>query len=167
MRFEFLPLYVTALRLPLPVLDVTQGGTYRLHIGNRKWMERNAVRLPQTDLTPLISQDEEEGRTVVYAAIDGHLVALVTIADPIKPEAALTVAALKVMGIHVGLLTGDNTRSATSIARKVGFLSSTIALRTIILSIFYLSGFPGRMLACCKGGVSDHFINSYPHPEMH
>lgn len=100
-------------------VDVTQGGTYRLLIGNRKWMQRNEVTMPQMDLSPLVRRDEEEGRTIVYAAIDGHLIAVMAIADPIKPEAALTVAALKVMGIHIALLTGDNTRSAISIARKV------------------------------------------------
>nr|CDS31916.1 copper transporting ATPase 1 [Hymenolepis microstoma] len=100
--------------------DVTKGGTYRLLVGNRRWMQRNKVTMPQNDLTPLVRRDEDEGRTVVYAAIDGHLIALITIADPIKPEAALTVAALKAMGIHVALLTGDNTRSAISTAKKVG-----------------------------------------------
>ncbi|KAH9285548.1 Copper-transporting ATPase 2 [Echinococcus granulosus] len=105
---------------PLSWANVTQGGTYHLLIGNQRWMQKNAVAIPLMDLDSVVRMDEEEGRTVVHVAVDGRLVALITIADPIKPEAALTVAALKVMGIHVALLTGDNTRSATSIARKVG-----------------------------------------------
>lgn len=90
-------------------------------------MQKNVVALPQMDLDSVVRKDEEEGRTVVHVAVDGRLVALITIADPIKPEAALTVAALKVMGIHVALLTGDNTRSATSIARKVGLIDDYLA----------------------------------------
>ncbi|VDK34299.1 unnamed protein product [Taenia asiatica] len=105
---------------PLSWADVTQGGTYHLLIGNQRWMQKNAVAVPLMDLDSVVRKDEEDGRTVVQVAVDGRLVALITIADPIKPEAALTIAALKVMGIHVALLTGDNTRSATSIARKVG-----------------------------------------------
>lgn len=111
----------------LLVVDVTQGGTYHLLIGNQRWMQKNVVALPQMDLDSVVRKDEEEGRTVVHVAVDGRLVALITIADPIKPEAALTVAALKVMGIHVALLTGDNTRSATSIARKVGLIDDYLA----------------------------------------
>lgn len=79
------------------------------------------------DLNSRVQRDEDEGRTVVYAAIDGHLVALLTVADPIKPEAALTVAALRAKGIHVALVTGDNTRSATSIARKVRLFNLVIS----------------------------------------
>ncbi|KAL5112897.1 Copper-transporting ATPase 1 [Taenia crassiceps] len=105
---------------PLLWADVTQGGTYHVLIGNQRWMQKNVVVMPLMDLDSVVRKDEEEGRTLVHVAIDGRLVALIAIADPIKPEAALTVAALKVMGIHVALLTGDNTRSATSIARKVG-----------------------------------------------
>ncbi|VDD76286.1 unnamed protein product, partial [Mesocestoides corti] len=82
---------------------------------------RKGVVMPSMDLNRLVREDEEEeGRTVVHVAINGRLVALLCVSDPIKPEATLAVAALKERGIHVALLTGDNARSAKSIARKVG-----------------------------------------------
>uniref|UniRef100_A0A5K3FL56 P-type Cu(+) transporter n=1 Tax=Mesocestoides corti TaxID=53468 RepID=A0A5K3FL56_MESCO len=101
--------------------DISQGGTYSLQIGNLKWMLQKGVVMPSMDLNRLVREDEEEeGRTVVHVAINGRLVALLCVSDPIKPEATLAVAALKERGIHVALLTGDNARSAKSIARKVG-----------------------------------------------
>lgn len=83
-------------------------------------MHKHNVAMPSMNLDAVVREDENEGRTIVYVAVDGFLIGLITIADPIKPEASLTVAALKSMGIHVALLTGDNATTASSIAKKVG-----------------------------------------------
>ncbi|CAH8582362.1 unnamed protein product [Schistosoma margrebowiei] len=123
--------------------DSTKGGVHSVLIGNREWLKQNNVILPiilskeylpdgresnrQTagycnipTLDSLVSADESQGHTVVYVAIDNILVGLVTISDPIKPEADLIVAALRHRGIRVALLTGDNYRSANAVARQIG-----------------------------------------------
>ena len=50
----------------------------------------------------------------------GEVVGIFSIADQVKREAAITVYALRQMGMHVVLLTGDNARTAEATAKKVG-----------------------------------------------
>lgn len=63
---------------------------------------------------------EGKGMTVVLAAIDGTLSGFIAISDQIKPEASATVRALHKMGILTWMVTGDNTRTASAIAGRIG-----------------------------------------------
>ncbi len=60
------------------------------------------------------------GRTVMFLGIDGRVAGIIALADTIKPNAKSVVAELHRMGIEVGMLTGDNRRTAEAIAREVG-----------------------------------------------
>jgi len=88
-------------------------------VGNREWMKRNFIEIPDIAESKL-TVEEELGRTAVLMAIGSHLVAVVGIADTVKPEAALTVYSLNKLGLEVILLTGDNKRTASAIARQAG-----------------------------------------------
>jgi len=91
----------------------------QLLIGNREWMRRNGVDIGLR-LEKKMIREEEMGRTAVLVAISGDLVAMVGIADTLKPEAHLTVFALQQQGLEVVLLTGDNKHTAKAIADQVG-----------------------------------------------
>ncbi|WP_374331274.1 heavy metal translocating P-type ATPase [Aestuariivirga sp.] len=62
----------------------------------------------------------EQGRTPLYAAIDGKLAAIIAVADPVKPTTPAAIAGLHAMGLKVAMITGDNRRTAEAIARSLG-----------------------------------------------
>ena len=61
-----------------------------------------------------------QGRTAVYAAIDGELAGLVALADTPRPEAAGAIAQLRDLGLRVLMVTGDRDAPAQAVARLVG-----------------------------------------------
>ncbi|KUJ85130.1 ATPase [Ruegeria marisrubri] len=61
-----------------------------------------------------------EGRTPLYAAIDGQIAAVIAVADPIKPTTPAAIAALHGLGLKVVMITGDNRVTAEAIARELG-----------------------------------------------
>ena len=92
---------------------------YSVLIGNREWMRRNGLGL-DPEVERRMAREEELGRTAVVAAVDGVVAAVLSIADTVKAEAALTVHTLKTAGLDVVLLTGDNKRTARAIAAQAG-----------------------------------------------
>jgi Zn2+/Cd2+-exporting ATPase len=64
---------------------------------------------------------EQTGKTLVWVAHAGKPLGVMAIADMVRPEAAQTIARLKQMGIReIVMLTGDNDRTARSIAHELG-----------------------------------------------
>ncbi|NBJ09772.1 heavy metal translocating P-type ATPase [Microvirga arsenatis] len=61
-----------------------------------------------------------EGRSPLYAAVDGRIAAIVAVADPIKPSTPEAVASLHALGLKVAMITGDDRRTAEAIARRIG-----------------------------------------------
>lgn len=92
---------------------------YKVLIGNREWMIRNGLVISK-DVDESMIEHERRGRTAVLVTIDDELCGLIAIADTVKPEAELAVHILKSMGLEVVLMTGDNSKTARSIASQVG-----------------------------------------------
>lgn len=61
-----------------------------------------------------------DGKSPLYAAIDGVLAGIVAVSDPIKPSAVQAIQALHQLGLKVAMVTGDNARTAHAIAQQVG-----------------------------------------------
>ena len=61
-----------------------------------------------------------EGKSPLYAAIDGKLAAIIAVADPIKETTPAAIKALHDLGLKVAMITGDNARTAKAIAARLG-----------------------------------------------
>ncbi|GAB5378267.1 MAG: heavy metal translocating P-type ATPase [Acuticoccus sp.] len=75
------------------------------------------------DVAPFAAQAVRlgrEGRSPLYAALDGRLAAILAVADPVKATTAEALAALHALGLQVAMITGDNRRTAEAIAARLG-----------------------------------------------
>ncbi|WP_406737277.1 heavy metal translocating P-type ATPase [Streptomyces sp. NBC_00853] len=91
---------------------------HRVAVGNRRLIEREGV-----DLGALSGRRQElvaTGRTVVIAAVDGRVAALIGIADALRETSPAAVADLHSLGVEVVMLTGDNRATAERIAQRLG-----------------------------------------------
>ncbi|WP_426240502.1 heavy metal translocating P-type ATPase [Pararhizobium sp. DWP1-1-3] len=62
----------------------------------------------------------DEGKSPLYAAIDGKLASIIAVADPIKEATPAAIKALHALGLKVAMITGDNARTARAIASRLG-----------------------------------------------
>ncbi|CAI1589919.1 Copper-transporting P-type ATPase [Serratia quinivorans] len=62
----------------------------------------------------------EQGKSPLYAAIDGRLAAVIAVADPIKESTPEAIKALHALGLKVAMITGDNAATAAAIAKQLG-----------------------------------------------
>lgn len=91
---------------------------HKLIIGTRRLMGRENI-----DVRPAANEShhlESDGKTVMFVAIDGHFQGIIAVADTIKPTSGRAIEELKLRGIGVYMITGDNERTAQAIARKAG-----------------------------------------------
>ena len=88
-------------------------------IGNAALMKNHHIEVLEK-ITKSQSLWEDEGKTVVLAAIDGSLAGAMAISDPIRKETVSAIARLKKQGIEPLMLTGDAERTARTIAKLAG-----------------------------------------------
>jgi len=87
----------------------------RVRVGRREFFDD----VPD-DLESIVRQAESSGHTVVLVGRGGTAEGGLVLADTIKPSSASAVARLAARELDVALLTGDNPRSAATVAEAVG-----------------------------------------------
>ncbi|EGZ17463.1 hypothetical protein PHYSODRAFT_264310 [Phytophthora sojae] len=88
-------------------------------VGNSEYCEEKGIEIGEK-IRAHMHELELEGKTVVVVCVENKLVGVIALADAPRPEAADVVKHLKSMGLDVWLITGDNLRTASAIARQMG-----------------------------------------------
>jgi Cu+-exporting ATPase len=131
-------------------------GGHDLLVGNaRLLMERG---IPFDAVATAADLASADGKTPVHVAIDGVAVGLITIADPIRPEASSAVRMLSEMGIEAWMVTGDQRKTAASVARQVGIPPERVLAEVLpgekAAKVAELQAL-GRVVAMVGDGIND------------
>ena len=87
-------------------------------VGSRKLMDESGV--PEDGLASRFEELTASGKTPMFVAVDGEVAGLVAVADVMREESKEAVDLLHRMGLEVVMLTGDNGRTAESVAGELG-----------------------------------------------
>ncbi|WP_294129480.1 heavy metal translocating P-type ATPase [uncultured Clostridium sp.] len=87
-------------------------------LGNKKLMDENSIEVG--DLGVKSDKLANEGKTPMYIAVNNRLEGIIAVADTVKPSSKEAIENLHKMGIKVAMITGDNKKTAHSIAKQVG-----------------------------------------------
>jgi len=114
--------------LKLAAVENFESGT---GVGVRGSVEGSAVAVGNTALMDELGVDltlahdaaeylRQEGGSVMHVAVNGRLVGLIAVADPIKATSAEALRTLRGLGMRVVMATGDGLTTARAVARKLG-----------------------------------------------
>lgn len=90
----------------------------KILLGNLQLMEKRGIIL--NGWSKEGERLSSEGKTAMFLSVDGKPAGLIAVSDTLKENSPQAVESLKQMGLEVVMLTGDNERAATAIARQVG-----------------------------------------------
>ncbi|MFA5591550.1 MAG: heavy metal translocating P-type ATPase [Lysobacteraceae bacterium] len=97
---------------------LAQADGCQVQVGADRYMQ--SLGLDVAEFSGVAQRLGSEGKSPLYAAIDGQLAAIIAVADPIKPDTPAAIAALHALGLKVAMITGDNARTAQAIAAQLG-----------------------------------------------
>jgi Cu+-exporting ATPase len=90
----------------------------RVLVGKEKFLADSGVTL-SNELKRQADRLQEKAQTTVWVAVDGGAIGVLGIADPIKPTTRNAIHALHDMGLKIIMCSGDNRRTAESVAREL------------------------------------------------
>ena len=129
-------------------------GTVAVTVGNAELLADYSVSV--APLQEQVDRMANDGKTPMFVAVDGVLAGMIAVADPIKASSRDAIAQLHAMGLDVVMLTGDNQRTASAVARLAGIdrVVAGVLPAGKVAEIARLQGL-GRVVAMVGDGVND------------
>ncbi|KAG2567916.1 hypothetical protein PVAP13_7NG278400 [Panicum virgatum] len=90
-----------------------------LIVGNKSFMLSSSIDIPLEALE-ILTEEEEKAQTAIIVAMDQEVVGIISVSDPIKPNANDVISYLKSMNVESIMVTGDNWGTANAIGKEVG-----------------------------------------------
>jgi Cu+-exporting ATPase len=130
-------------------------GGQQVALGNQALMESLLIKI-DASLSERAEALRAEGQTVMLAAVDGQIVGLIGVADPIKATTQEVIQRLHADGLRIVMLTGDNRRTAEAVARELG-IDEVIAevLPDQKAEVIKRLQREGRVVAMAGDGIND------------
>lgn len=118
-------------------------------VGNRGFVVEQATMAAWPDVS-------QNGKTTLYVAIDGQPAGILSAADTMRSEVPEALNELRSLGItHIELLTGDNERTATELADKLGIACRANLLPEDKIRIVREYQAQGKTVVMIGDGVND------------
>ena len=127
----------------------------KVAIGNKKLMEQVGAILSE-EIDEKVITEQEQGKTVSYISINGNVEGYVAITDAIKETSKQAINELQKQGIEVIMLTGDNRRTAKSVANQLNLASfQAECLPEDKLNVIEKLQAEGKIVAMAGDGIND------------
>jgi Cu+-exporting ATPase len=111
---------------PVTDFESTTGGGVAGFVDNKRvvvgkpQLLRNSAVVGIEPINHKVSELQEQGRSVVFVEVNGRLAGAIAVADPIKASAPEAIQHLHELGLKIVMLSGDNERTARTVAAKLG-----------------------------------------------
>jgi len=127
----------------------------KIAVGNKKLIEQIKSELPQ-EINIQVIAEQKLGKTVSYISVDNVVVGYVSITDAVKETSKQAIMLLQKQGLEVIMLTGDNKRTAKSVAGELhlsGFQAE--CLPEDKLEVIKKLQTQGKIVAMAGDGIND------------
>jgi len=124
-------------------------------VGKEKFLSESKIIIPE-DMKKEAKRLQENAQTTVWVGVNAHAIGVLGIADPIKDTTRQAIHELHAMGLKVIMCTGDNWRTAESVANELGIddFSAEVNPRDKIDIVRKLRS-QGAIVAMAGDGIND------------
>ncbi|MFZ3139057.1 heavy metal translocating P-type ATPase [Polaromonas sp.] len=126
----------------------------QLALGNTTLMEQTGISI--AGLVPQAEALRAEGASVMHLAVDGQLMGLLAVSDPIKASTPEALATLKAAGLRIVMATGDGLTTAKAVAARLGIdeVHGEVKPADKLMLVEKLQK-EGRVVAMAGDGIND------------